>query len=186
MLPRPYLRLLSWEYESQMLYCLRSLPSNPVFSVRPDTGSQTAAVNSAPDSNEGMSRPIADNESITSAGRTSKSRDQHLGILTANASRMATADGNFRFRILHSAFEKATGFHLQVGRLYSIKGRIEGVGSFEAMHIGAKKKCIFLYSPSQYRQNLKPGESYKIVVISIEQRKSFRVETIRGLASAYP
>ena len=31
MLPRPYLRLLSWEYESQMLHCLRSLPSNPRF-----------------------------------------------------------------------------------------------------------------------------------------------------------
>ncbi len=127
-----------------------------------------------------MSRHTPEHESAIAVGSTSKSRDQYLGIFTARASRMATVDGNFRFRILQSAFEKAAGFHLRVGRVYSIKGRIEGVGSFDAMHIGAKRKCIFLYAPFEYRQNLKARESYKIVLISIEQRKSFRVETIRG------
>lgn len=39
---------------------------------------------------------------------------------------------------------------------------------------------MFLYAPNRYRESIKAGESYKILVDSVEQRKAFRVETIRG------
>ena len=163
-----------------MLRCLRGSRRTLDFFGSPQLGSQSAAVKSAPDSDEGMSRHTPEHESAIAVGSTSKSRDQYLGVLPPEHLewQLLTEISGFEYCSLRS--------RKQLVSIYGWAGytasRVESKASGASMRCTSEQRenVLLLVCSLRDRQNLKARESYKIVLISIEQRKSFRVETIRG------
>ncbi len=104
--------------------------------------------------------------------RDEKDPEDFLARITSRAYRFGPREKpTMRFHMLKRHFEEETGTKLEVGKVYQIKGKVEGIYDFEIFRVQSKHNVIRLHVPKEYREKLVPGKTYNVVISSIEERE---------------
>jgi len=102
----------------------------------------------------------------------------HSPIIEAPVYRMK--DGFLRATITRSAFLKSAGREFEVGKEYEIRGRAEGIGSFETSHVEreeSKSRERISLAVGRDDGHLPSGRRCKITIESVTEREHFRVSS---------
>ena len=97
----------------------------------------------------------------------------HLAVITSRA-HFSSSDGDQRvqFVISESRLEREAQTKLENGKIYQIRGKVEGVYDFEVCRVKTEGTPLNLYVPKEYQERLKAGERYELIISSIQEVKT--------------
>ncbi len=106
--------------------------------------------------------------------------DHCLGAVSATAYAVPRPYPSIRFDVWAPTLEKATAMKMELGSTYVIKGKVGDVCNFETVHSATKTPHVNIFVPKEHRDSVRPGEKYKLVITSIEQKKDSTVVSYDG------
>ena len=113
------------------------------------------------------------NVRVDSVREVSRTAEQ-LGMFPATAyQRLEGKDIRFDLRL--DTFENRTGVHFEEGKMYEVRGRLGDVCEFRLTRTAEKSEHVVVHAPREFANRFTPGEKYDVKVISIAEKRTFRI-----------
>lgn len=152
-------------------------------------------------SRETRGAAVTNSEAIANSGRGSRTRiepseaerrnhsgqlnspehsERSLGTVSATAYALPSRHASIRFDVWAPTFEKATSVKMELRSTYVIRGKVNGVCNFETVHTATRTPHVNIFVPREYRDLVRSGEKYNLVVTSIEEKRNSTVFAYDG------